>query len=79
MLQSRPFYALLLDQDRRCFSRRRRSEPNLQNQLLAPYAAMDSNRMPVWVTGLVGFFETYGWTLIVAMILAGVWQIAEKH
>ena len=38
-----------------------------------------TNRMPVWVTGLVGFFETYGWTLIVAMILAGVWQIAEKH
>jgi hypothetical protein len=35
--------------------------------------------MPVWVLLLVGFFETYGWTPIVAMILAGVWQIAEKH
>ena len=38
-----------------------------------------TNRMPVWVVVVVGFFETYGWTLIVAMILAGVWQIAEKH
>lgn len=46
---------------------------------LLPMPRWTSNRMPVWVTGLVGFFETYGWTLIVAMILAGVWQIAEKH
>jgi hypothetical protein len=38
-----------------------------------------TNRMPVWLLGLVEFFETYGWTLIVAMILAAVWQIAEKH
>ena len=38
-----------------------------------------TNRMPVWVLLLVGFLETYGWTLIVAMILAGVWQIAEKR
>jgi hypothetical protein len=38
-----------------------------------------TNRLPVWALVLVGFFETHGWTLIVAMILAGVWQIAEKH
>lgn len=38
-----------------------------------------SRRLPVWLLGLVGFFEIYGWTLIVAMILAGIWQIAEKH
>ena len=38
-----------------------------------------TNRMPIWLLGLVEIFEIYGWTLIVAMILAGVWQIAEKH
>jgi len=38
-----------------------------------------TNRMPIWLLGLVGAFETYGWTLIVAMILAGIWQVAEKH
>ena len=38
-----------------------------------------TNLMPFWLLGLVEIFETYGWTLIVAMILAGVWQIAEKH
>jgi hypothetical protein len=35
--------------------------------------------MPVWIITFVEFFEIYGWLLIVAMILAGVWQIAEKH
>jgi hypothetical protein len=38
-----------------------------------------TNRMPIWLLALAGIFETYGWTLIVAMILAGVWQIAEKR
>ncbi len=38
-----------------------------------------TDRMPVWMLALVGFLETYGWILIVAMILAGVWQIAEKR
>lgn len=31
---------------------------------------------PTWI---VGSFESYSWTLLGAMILAGVWQIAEKH
>jgi hypothetical protein len=31
-----------------------------------------TNRMPIWLLGLVDIFETYGWTLIVAMILAGI-------
>jgi hypothetical protein len=38
-----------------------------------------TNRMPIWLLGLVEIFETYGWTLIVAMILAGIWQVAEKQ
>jgi hypothetical protein len=38
-----------------------------------------TNRMPAWALAFVGFFETHGWTLIVAMILAGIWQIAEKR
>jgi hypothetical protein len=38
-----------------------------------------TNRMPIWLMGLVEIFETYGWTLIVAMILAGIWQVAEKQ
>jgi hypothetical protein len=38
-----------------------------------------THRMPVWIITFVEFFEIYGWLLIVAMILAGVWQIAEKH
>jgi hypothetical protein len=38
-----------------------------------------THRMPIWLLGLVEIFETYGWTLIVAMILAGIWQVAEKQ
>jgi hypothetical protein len=38
-----------------------------------------TSRAPVWALGLVEIFEEYGWTFIVAMILAGVWQIAERH
>ena len=38
-----------------------------------------TNLMPIWLLALVGILETSGWTIIVAMILAGVWQIAEKH
>jgi hypothetical protein len=38
-----------------------------------------TNRMPISLLGLVEIFETYGWTLIVAMILAGIWQVAEKQ
>jgi hypothetical protein len=38
-----------------------------------------TNRMPIWLLGLVEIFEIYGWTLIVAMILAGIWQVAEKQ
>jgi hypothetical protein len=38
-----------------------------------------THNLPDWVAGCVEFFETRGWTLIVAMVLAGVWQIAEKH
>lgn len=37
------------------------------------------NRMPLRMLPFVGFLETYGWTLIVAMILAGIWQIAEAR
>jgi hypothetical protein len=35
--------------------------------------------MPISLLGLVEIFETYGWTLIVAMILAGIWQVAENQ
>jgi hypothetical protein len=38
-----------------------------------------TNRMPIRLLGLLEIFGAYGWTLLVAMILAGVWQIAEKH
>jgi hypothetical protein len=38
-----------------------------------------TNDLPDWVAGFVEFFETHGWTLPVAIILAGVWQLAEKH
>jgi len=37
------------------------------------------NRMPRWLVEFVGVVERYGWTVIVAMILAGVWQIAEAN
>jgi hypothetical protein len=36
-------------------------------------------RIPVWQLLFVEFFEVYGWTVIPAMIVAGVWQIAERH
>ena len=36
-------------------------------------------RMPVWLLLFIEFFEVYGWTVIPAMIVAGVWQIAEQH
>ena len=36
-------------------------------------------RMPVRLLLFIEFFEVYGWTVIPAMIVAGVWQIAEQH
>lgn len=50
---------------------------NLQEKFSLPIPRW-TNRMLVWLLVLVEFFETYGWTLIVA-ILAAVWQIAERH
>jgi hypothetical protein len=38
-----------------------------------------THRLPVLALVVMGFLETYGWILIVAMIIASVWQIAEKR
>jgi hypothetical protein len=36
-------------------------------------------RGPFWLSAFVELLETDGWTVIPAMILAGVWQIAEHR
>ena len=36
-------------------------------------------RLPLWMLMLLDIFELYGWTIIPALIVAGVWQIAEQH
>ena len=36
-------------------------------------------RLPLWLLMLIEIFELYGWTIIPALIVAGVWQIAEQH
>jgi len=35
-------------------------------------------RMPAWLSAAVQFFEADGWILIPAVILASVWEIAER-
>jgi len=37
------------------------------------------DRTPVWLLLFIEVFEVYGWTVIPAVIVAGVWQIAEQH
>jgi hypothetical protein len=37
------------------------------------------DRIPVRLLLFINFFEVYGWTVIPALIVAGVWQIAEQH
>jgi hypothetical protein len=36
-------------------------------------------RMPIWTLGLLAFVEMYGWIVIVAMVVAAMWQIADRH
>lgn len=48
----------------------------LKVSLLFP---LRSQRLPLWLLALIEFFELYGWTIIPALIVAGVWQIAEQH
>ncbi len=38
-----------------------------------------SYRAPLWLCLAVEFFETRGWTVVVALVLAEVWQVAERH
>jgi hypothetical protein len=48
----------------------------LKVSLLFP---LHSERLPLWLLMLIEIFELYGWTIIPALIVAGVWQIAEQH
>ena len=37
-----------------------------------------TKRTPLCLSGVIEVFETEGWTLIPALILATVWQMAER-
>jgi hypothetical protein len=36
-------------------------------------------RMPIWLRGLLTFAEICGWIVIVALVVAAIWQIADRH
>ena len=44
-----------------------------------PISGTERRKIPVWLQAVLELFETQGWTLVVAIILAAVWQIAERH
>ena len=34
-------------------------------------------RFPLWMLGLLDLLETYGITLLLAVVLAGIWQLSK--
>ena len=34
---------------------------------------------PIWALVFVEWLETYGWALLLAMVLAGIWHMAQRQ